>query len=269
MDIKIVSTEGTPLSPYIFGHNLEHTRSAVGGGLSAQILKNRKFAGKPSNNRGVAAEWKGFGEHAFFELLPDVHYTRHIGCEKMRRHNELQSQRVQNMKPGDCGLMQQDLSVLSGRTYELRVVTQCSRDLSLKVELTDRTGSVVYAGEELTLSAGDWEITEFTLTPDTDDPEAVLVLRFSEQAMVTFGAVSMLPANHFHGMRSDVVRLLKEIGPSVLRWPGGNFAGEYRWKDGLMPPDLRGPLQAYSEIETQPHSVGLLRINQNTGTNDL
>lgn len=26
----------TPLSPYVFGHNLEHTRAAVNGGLSAR-----------------------------------------------------------------------------------------------------------------------------------------------------------------------------------------------------------------------------------------
>ena len=42
------------LSPYIFGHNLEHTRAAVNGGLSAQMLQNRKFAGKPSRNQGLA-----------------------------------------------------------------------------------------------------------------------------------------------------------------------------------------------------------------------
>ena len=44
-------------SPYIFGHNLEHTRSAIHNGLSAQMLQNRKFAGKPAANLGVCAHW--------------------------------------------------------------------------------------------------------------------------------------------------------------------------------------------------------------------
>ena len=57
-------------------------------------------------------------------------------------------------------------------------------------------------------------------------------------------------------MRPDVVANLKAIGPRLLRWPGGNFAGEYRWKDGLLPSDQRGPLQAVTEIETQPYSLG-------------
>lgn len=35
------------------------------------------------------------------------------------------------------------------------------------------------------------------------------------------------------GMRSDVVNALKEMGIPVLRWPGGCFADEYHWKDGI------------------------------------
>ena len=36
-----------------------------------------------------------------------------------------------------------------------------------------------------------------------------------------------------NGMRSDVVEALKHIGMPVLRWPGGCFASEYHWKDGI------------------------------------
>ncbi len=36
-----------------------------------------------------------------------------------------------------------------------------------------------------------------------------------------------------NGMRTDVVNALKEIKVPVLRWPGGCFADEYHWKDGI------------------------------------
>lgn len=36
-----------------------------------------------------------------------------------------------------------------------------------------------------------------------------------------------------NGMRKDVVEALKEINIPVLRWPGGCFADEYHWKDGI------------------------------------
>ncbi|MBQ1312796.1 MAG: alpha-N-arabinofuranosidase [Blautia sp.] len=42
-----------------------------------------------------------------------------------------------------------------------------------------------------------------------------------------------------NGMRTDVVEALKEIRVPVLRWPGGCFADEYHWKDGIGPKETR------------------------------
>lgn len=41
------------------------------------------------------------------------------------------------------------------------------------------------------------------------------------------------PIPNVNGMRSDVVAALKAIKVPVLRWPGGCFADEYHWKDGI------------------------------------
>ena len=42
-----------------------------------------------------------------------------------------------------------------------------------------------------------------------------------------------------NGMRNDVVEALKEMKIPVLRWPGGCFADEYHWKDGVGPKESR------------------------------
>lgn len=42
-----------------------------------------------------------------------------------------------------------------------------------------------------------------------------------------------------NGMRNDVVSALKEMKIPVLRWPGGCFADEYHWKDGIGPKESR------------------------------
>ncbi|MDD7740306.1 MAG: alpha-L-arabinofuranosidase C-terminal domain-containing protein [Lachnospiraceae bacterium] len=42
-----------------------------------------------------------------------------------------------------------------------------------------------------------------------------------------------------NGMRTDVVEALKQIRVPVLRWPGGCFADEYHWKDGIGPKEKR------------------------------
>lgn len=51
------------------------------------------------------------------------------------------------------------------------------------------------------------------------------------------GEDSTIP--HVNGMRSDVVAALKKIHVPVLRWPGGCFADEYHWKDGIGPRENR------------------------------
>ncbi|CAI9388120.1 MULTISPECIES: alpha-N-arabinofuranosidase [unclassified Bacillus (in: firmicutes)] len=45
-----------------------------------------------------------------------------------------------------------------------------------------------------------------------------------------------------NGIRKDVVAALKEIQVPVVRWPGGCFADEYHWKDGIGPVENRSTI---------------------------
>jgi len=47
------------------------------------------------------------------------------------------------------------------------------------------------------------------------------------------------PVKNVRGIRSDIVEALRKIKIPVLRWPGGCFADEYHWKDGIGPRDKR------------------------------
>jgi len=50
------------------------------------------------------------------------------------------------------------------------------------------------------------------------------------------------PIPNTRGIRNDVVEALKKIDIPVLRWPGGCFADEYHWKDGIGPKEKRPPM---------------------------
>ncbi|MFG2041810.1 alpha-N-arabinofuranosidase [Dactylosporangium sp. NPDC048998] len=43
------------------------------------------------------------------------------------------------------------------------------------------------------------------------------------------------PAADALGLRGDVLELTRELGVSVVRYPGGNFVSGYRWEDGVGP----------------------------------
>ena len=47
------------------------------------------------------------------------------------------------------------------------------------------------------------------------------------------------PIPNVNGMRTDVVEALKKLKVPVLRWPGGCFADEYHWEDGVGPQEQR------------------------------
>lgn len=51
------------------------------------------------------------------------------------------------------------------------------------------------------------------------------------------GEDSTIP--HIRGIRADVVEALRAIKIPNLRWPGGCFADEYHWRDGIGPRDQR------------------------------
>ncbi|WP_110686532.1 alpha-N-arabinofuranosidase [Salinicola aestuarinus] len=41
------------------------------------------------------------------------------------------------------------------------------------------------------------------------------------------------------GFRQDVLTLVKELAPPMVRYPGGNFVSAYNWEDGIGPRDQR------------------------------
>jgi len=43
------------------------------------------------------------------------------------------------------------------------------------------------------------------------------------------------PAADADGNRADVLDLVRELGVSLVRYPGGNFVSNYRWEDGVGP----------------------------------
>lgn len=255
----------TTVSPLLFGNNLEHTRSCVYAGISAQMLRNRKFAGKPACYTGCPDGWYKIGEktNIVFNENEDGHdfpatksYTRHADDYHMKRRHECNAVTLVNYQDGVVsGIGQKDIAIQENTTYECRLVAKVWKPTVIILALTNRDG-VVYNQKELIYDKKEYESKTVIFHTTERDEQAELVITFKEKTAVCIGAVSLMPEKNFHGMRCDVVELLREIGVKLLRWPGGNFAGEYNWKDGLLPCDMRAPLQSYMGIETQAHSMG-------------
>jgi len=65
------------------------------------------------------------------------------------------------------------------------------------------------------------------------------------------------PIPNTHGFRNDVVSALKALKVPTVRWPGGCFADEYHWREGVGDPTKR-PVKVNTTWGgvTEPNAVG-------------
>ena len=68
------------------------------------------------------------------------------------------------------------------------------------------------------------------------------------------------PSADGHGFRHDVLALVRELAPTIMRYPGGNFVSGYNWEDGVGP------------VENRPRRLDLAWLSTETnrfGTNEF
>jgi alpha-L-arabinofuranosidase len=65
------------------------------------------------------------------------------------------------------------------------------------------------------------------------------------------------PTADVHGFRRDVIALVRELGVSTIRYPGGNFVSGYRWEDGVGPVEDRPRRLDLAWHSTETNEVGL------------
>lgn len=59
------------------------------------------------------------------------------------------------------------------------------------------------------------------------------------------------------GFRSDVIELVKELGVTSIRYPGGNFVSAFKWEDSVGPRELRPRRLDLAWHSTETNEVGL------------
>ncbi|HEY0420122.1 MAG TPA: alpha-N-arabinofuranosidase, partial [Acetobacteraceae bacterium] len=64
------------------------------------------------------------------------------------------------------------------------------------------------------------------------------------------------PAADRQGFRQDVMALVRELAPTIMRYPGGNFVSGYDWEDGVGPVEDRPRRLDYAWLSTEPNTFG-------------
>lgn len=64
------------------------------------------------------------------------------------------------------------------------------------------------------------------------------------------------PRADAQGFRQDVMELVRELAPTIIRYPGGNFVSGYNWEDGVGPVGNRPHRLDYAWLSTEPNTFG-------------
>jgi alpha-L-arabinofuranosidase len=236
------------IDPKLYGHFVEHMGRCIYGGLWAEMLANRKFAGHDLKERGVVSPWVAIGQGpgAYFDHDNTTYYS---GCQSQKI-----VVREDDGRPH--GVAQGALLARRGECFHLRLVARqegLTGPLCIAIEGQD---GQPYVQQEWVCAEGDWRVHEVTVTSPADDPQARLAITFRGAGVVWLGAASLLPATAEQGWRSDVVEAARGLHPAILRWPGGNFASAYHWQDGIGPRDRRPTRADLAWGALEPNDVG-------------
>lgn len=242
---------GEIISPLLFGHNLETTRTAVWKGLGAEMVANRKFAAVVD---GLPKRWRAIGEPAGVAVDPGRGYA---GNSSVRV-------RVPAGKSGGLAQEQEALAFRAGDRYSMRLHLKSEEARSVALRLRRVPDGRVLFEQQVSAGAGNWELLEAEFTSPITSAKNRLEIVSGTEGTFRIGAVSVRPTEAFHGMRRDVIALLKRLKPGSLRWPGGCYAEFYRWQEGLLPVDQRPPIGPTGlhfllpdNDDFDPHEIGI------------
>ena len=221
---------------HLYGANLEHLGQAIYGGVWAEMLRDRKFAGRDHMYRapseGLYNVHLGIGIVAPWEAAnPDYEAVLYVHDNSVF-YTGRQSQRI-TIRRADGqahGIKQGSLYLESERDYELCLVLK-GQGQSLEVQLGDERWQIAELGD-------DWQSLQRTFTKAGADPKGELTLTIRE-GTAWIGCASLLPTDHVRGFRADVIAAMREWSPTQLRWPGGNFVSAYHWELGVGDRDKR------------------------------
>ncbi|MCC5024736.1 MAG: alpha-N-arabinofuranosidase [Candidatus Synoicihabitans palmerolidicus] len=136
------------------------------------------------------------------------------------------------------GIRQLDLALRAGMDYSGYVWVKPIGDVAAKI-----TGSLSWgvgtASEPFVVPAGGGYMKRtFRFEAPVASDVAMLTIQ-ADEGDVLIGTASLMPGDNLNGMRADTVALLKELNGTIYRWPGGNFASGYNWRDGIGDRDRR------------------------------
>ncbi len=262
----------------VFGGFIESGFGRQVSGMWSEMLYNRAFKEVPAYT-APTWEWLGLDASMYNSNAPFWHsgYEEHdwetVGGAALHRtlgtltFKGLTTLIVENPhQDAEAGLRQRGIYLEAGREYRLRLFAG-RRGESGEAGLNG-FGDTIHSDDarplRVRLGGFEWEAPlttvcdkfEWSFTAECSERTA-LELVFDWQGAAILVCASLMPCDNLDGWRADVVELMREAGPSVVRFPGGCFVSFYDWERSIGDRDARAPMPSYYWGGLEENDVGL------------
>ena len=227
---------GAKLNPAMWGIFFEDINFGADGGLYAELIKNRGFEfpdpmmGWTKISPSLAKGQLSIRDDSPFDPA-NPKYLR------------IQSEGTAHFGVGNEGF--RGIGVSQGETYDFSAqIRNVQGTPVLKVNLVGGDGAMLDSVSLKDFSPG-WKGYKAELHPNATDPKARLALMLDNAGTVDVDMVSLFPRHTWKdrpgGLRADMVRMLADLKPGFMRFPGGcvvegsQLERRYQWKNTILP----------------------------------
>lgn len=230
-------------SPMHYGLMTEELNYAYDGGLYAELVRNRAF----KDDARSPVHWSAVqGEGAAAAIALDPQQPLNATLPISLRLDVTAAARDRQAGVANGGYW--GIPVRPNTRYTASFHAKSGPGFSgpVAVSIESPDGSTVYAKATVPRVGGDWRAYQVSLKTGKAGPtaNARLALRLDRPGTVWFSLVSLFPPtwkNRPNGLRPDLMQLLVDLKPAVLRFPGGNYLEgntietRFDWKKTLGP----------------------------------
>lgn len=247
--INASEQSGRKIPDTLFGIFFEEINHAGAGGIWGELVSNRGFEAGGPNIPSNIDPWSIIGNESTLIVSTDrsscfernkIALRMEVLCDSTGT-NVCPAGGVGIYNPGFWGM-----NIEQGKTYKVVLYVRSSGSVDVSVSLMGSNGLQTLATAKIIAAASavtNWTKMEVLLEATGSNPNSRLQLTTTKNGVIWFDQISVMPLETYkgHGFRNELVKMVADLKPRFIRFPGGCFVeGEwlrnaFRWKETVGP----------------------------------
>ena len=214
-----ISKTTSDISSTMYGVFFEDINFSADGGLYAELIKNRSFEFtlpkmgwfEPNSDR-----------HSYNEDSGISTVMRYKGYNSNKRYLNVKVNNSENYELINEGF--RGIGVKKDIAYNFSILAANTKGIN-KITLELYADEKIIGTSTIDLIEGSWRIYETIIKVNQTNPKAKLKLKFEGEGSLDIDMISLFPSDTWkgrkNGLRKDLVKLIEDLNPGFIRFPGG------------------------------------------------